>query len=66
MDDGDREEFVPPHLAASMVEHSTAWPESISTAKGAAALRMRSTTLRRTGYMEGRVCGPGAARLPSS
>jgi hypothetical protein len=45
--------------------------ESLSTAKGAAALRLRSSTLRRTGYMEGRVTGiggPGAAatRVPSS
>lgn len=65
MGDGDCDEFVPPHLTASMVEPQMC--ESLSTAKGAAGLRLRSTTLRRTGYLDGRMGMPGApVRLPSS
>jgi len=69
----DREsgdDFVPPHLlACSMVEPQGhhMFGESLSTAKGAAALRLRSSTLRRTGYMDGRLGGAAApVRMPSS
>ncbi|GBF95893.1 hypothetical protein Rsub_08484 [Raphidocelis subcapitata] len=64
-DDGGRGDFVPPHLAASMVETQHVFGESLST-KGAAALRLRSSTLRRTGYLEGRISTVGTVRVPSS
>ncbi|KIY99030.1 hypothetical protein MNEG_8932 [Monoraphidium neglectum] len=67
-DDSDEEEpFVPPHLAAGMAEPQVCMSHSMST-KGAAALRLRSTTLRQTGYLEGVMGMPGAtpAHLPSA
>jgi hypothetical protein len=60
----------PPPLCPPPRPQHMPFGESLSTAKGAAALRLRSSTLRRTGFMEGRVTGmasgAGAARAPAS
>ncbi|KAI8463404.1 MAG: hypothetical protein J3K34DRAFT_527030 [Monoraphidium minutum] len=56
-DDSDEEPFVPPHLAASMADPTGFMSHSMST-KGAAAIRLRSTTLRQTGFLEGNVGMP--------
>ena len=67
-DDGDDGgAFMPPHvLAASLAADPaadallTGRSFSLSTAaKGAAALRLRSSTLQRTGYLDGRRIGGG-------
>ena len=58
-DDGGLGGFVPPHLAASMVERSCTFAESLSTFKGAAGRRLRQRTMLATGFLEGRAGGVG-------
>jgi hypothetical protein len=59
-----KQRHLPPHPTP---HPQVCMSHSMST-KGAAALRLRSTTLRQTGYLEGVMGMPGAtpAHLPSA
>jgi hypothetical protein len=66
LDGGDGADFVPPHLLATSMVEPQLFGESLSTAKGAAALRLRSSTLRRTGYMDGQLTSAAPVRIAST